>query len=619
MTEASEQAIEDLQALNRIGQVLNQAVDVQGALDRALAQLVAQMGLGTGWIFLREPSSQEKWWGPGFTLVAHEGLPPAMKIDTPEAWNKGCDCQTLCLKGKLEEAYNEVRCSRLGGVSGDRQELAVHASAPLRSGDRILGILNVAAPGWDSFSERSLSLLRNAGAQIGTALERARLYDLLQERRAHEHAALLDFTNQLLSRTNLQEMMEYLVEEVRQLLRVDACALLLPDEADPDRLYFAAASGWRSDPVQEDRRIPADERTGAGRVMQTQRPVILRESDPPQETTWRPDWLPGEGFAETAIVPLVANGHSIGVLLIEAREPHHLQENDIRFLQLAGNQAALALEKVRWQQEQIRRQRLEEELSVARQIQLSMLPVSVPRVEGWEFAVHYVTARQVGGDFYDFFDLPPEDGRPRMGLVVADVAGKGVPAALFMALSRTTIRNVAIGDRTPRAALEKANELVLEDSKADLFLSAFYGALNLDDGKLVYCNAGHNPPLWRCPASGGQSELDGEGIVLGVLPEITLEDRALNLGPGDFVVFYTDGVTEAMNEEMEQFGVERLKQAIPPEPGAAGEVVEAIVSAVNEHVGQAERWDDLTLLVARRLTALPAAQGPAHRADLWAE
>ena len=215
MADISEQAIEDLQALNRIAQVLNQAVDMQSALDRALAQLLAQMGLETGWIFLREPASQDRWWGPGFTLVAHEGLPPAMSLDNPEAWEKGCDCQTLCLNANLEDAYNEVRCSRLGGLSGDRQELVVHASAPLRSGDQILGILNVAAPSWDSFGQRALSLLENAGAQVGSALERARLYDLLQERRAHEHVALLDLTNQLLSRTDLEELMEYLVEEVR--------------------------------------------------------------------------------------------------------------------------------------------------------------------------------------------------------------------------------------------------------------------------------------------------------------------------------------------------------------------------------------------------------------------
>lgn len=603
MPDAGEQAIQDLQALNRIAQVLNQAVDMQSALDRALAQLVAQMDLETGWIFLREPSNQDKWGGPGFDLVAYEGLPPAMRLDRPEAWDKGCDCQTLCLNGKLEGAYNEVRCSRLGEVSGDRRQLAIHASVPLRSGDQILGILNVAAPSWDSFSERALSLLENAGAQIGSALERARLYDLLQERRAHEQATLLDFTNQLLSRTDLKEIMEYLVEEVQELLGADACALLLPDEANPDILRFAAASGWRSDPVREERRVPADERTGAGRVMRTQRPIILEESDPQRDTSWRPDWLPAEEFATTGIVPLVANGRSVGVLLIEAREPRRLQENELRFLQLAGNQAALALEKARWQQEQIQRQRLEEELAVARQIQLSMLPVSVPQFDGWEFSVHYVTARQVGGDFYDFFELPSETGRPRLGLVVADVAGKGVPAALFMALSRTTIRNVAIGDRTPGAALEKANELILEDSKADLFLSAFYGSLDLKGGELVYCNAGHNPPIWICCGPDRQQELSGDGIVLGVLPEIALEEGAVTLQPGDMVVLYTDGVTEAMNEELEEFGVERLMNAIPRTPETAEDVVKAIVSAVNEHVGEAPRWDDFTLVVARRLPA----------------
>ena len=601
MAEDRQQLIEDLETLNDIAAALNRAVDVRDALDQALANLVELMNVQTAWIFLRDGTAHEKWHGPGFRLAAHHNLPPAMNLQNPEAWNKGCDCQTLCLKGKLDDAYNEVRCSRLGEVSGDRRGLVIHASSPLRAGERILGILNVAAPSWDSFSPRALSLLENVGCQVGVALERAQLYDLLQERRLQEQATLLDFTNQLLSRLDLSDLMTFLVEEVRALVAVDACALLLPDDEDPEFLQFRATSGWHRDPAAAGRRVPADRRSSSGQAMFTQQPVVLEDIDLSEVAPWMADWLPDEGFRSAGVVPLIAEGRSIGALVVDMREQRKLREEDVRLLQLMANQAALALETARLHQVEIRRHRLEEELTVARQIQLSMLPPTSPQAQGWEFATYYEAARQVGGDFYDYFDVPHDDGARRLGLVVADVADKGVPAALFMALSRTTIRNVASSDRTPAAALEKANELILKDSQTDLFLTAFYLTLDLDSGRLVYSNAGHNPPLWYRAASQEILPLATGGIALGVVPDILLDNVEIKLEQGDVLVLYTDGVTEAMNPQLEEFGLQRLQQAIPAsEEQSAPGVMHAVVEAVNRHGEGASRWDDITLLVVRR-------------------
>lgn len=601
MSDDRQQLIEDLQTLNDIATTLNRAVDVRQALEQSLARLVALMGVDTGWIFLKDEAAQEKWHGPGFRLVAHHNLPPAMQLESSEAWKRGCDCQTLCLKGKLNDAYNEVRCSRLGAVSGERKGLVVHASSPLRAGDQAVGILNVAAPSWDSFSPRALSLLSNVGAQVGVALERARLYDLLQEQRLQEQGMLLNFTNQLLSRLDLDDVMSFLVDEVRSLMAVDACALLLPDEEDPAYLRFRATSGWRNDPAAAGRRVPADERSSSGLAMHSQQPVVLTDVNVSDVAAWMADWLPEESFLSAGIVPLIAEGRSIGALVVDTREQRQLQESDVRLLQLMANQAALALEKARLHHEEIQRQRLDEELAVARQIQLSMLPAGSPEEAGWEFSAYYEAARHVGGDFYDFFELPRGDAGRRLGIVVADVADKGVPAALFMALSRTTIRNVAIGDRTPAAALEKANKFILSDSQTDLFLTAFYAALDLDSGRLVYCNAGHNPPLWYHAESGELELLARGGVALGVVPDLLLQNVEINLEPGDVLIFYTDGVTEAMNPVFEEFGLFRLQQAIAAAPNkSALDVVESVVAAVNLHSEDASRWDDVTLIVVRR-------------------
>lgn len=592
--------ITDFKTLNDIANTLNQAVDVHGALNDSLSRLVQIMKLDTGWIFVRNPVSTDLWWGPGYQLAAHYNLPPAMNLEHPEAWKGGCDCQGFCNVGTLDKAYNEVRCSRLADLSGGRGGLRVHASAPLVSGDQVLGILNVAAPNWDAFSPRALVLLTNIGAQMGAALERARLYDMLKERRIHEQAALLELSNQLLNMLELDDLVNFLVAEARRLLVVDACALLMPDENEK-RLIFRASTGWLSDPVAEGRKVPADEHSRSGQVMLSQRPLMLNLEDGSAEISkWTAEWVEAESFKAVAITPLIIQGRSIGTLVIQSREARNFSEDEIRFLQLLANQAAIAIENTRLHQEDLVRQRMEEELAIGRQIQLSLLPKSCPSVEGWLFCDAYKAAREVGGDFYDFFEIPDKPGS--IGLVIADVSDKGVPAALFMGVSRTLIRSAALSGKDPASTLQAANKLILAESESGLFLSAFYGILDTNSGQLAFANAGHNPPLWYSASDRLITRLSAKGIVLCVLDEISLEKRHVKINFDDVIVFYTDGVTEAFNLDYEEFGEERLRDVIARNAGrSAAEILNAIVDAVEDFSGDQDQNDDLTLFVVKRM------------------
>ncbi|MGD2050030.1 MAG: SpoIIE family protein phosphatase [Chloroflexota bacterium] len=595
--------IADLKTLGQIAQTLNQAVDVQGALNESLATLVDLMSLDTGWIFLKDELAIEPWWGKGYVLAAHYNLPPAMNLENPDAWKVGCDCQGFCNKGKLTEAYNEVRCSRLGDVEGEKRDLLVHASAPLRSGKRVLGILNVAAPAWDDFSPRSLALLENAGAQMGIALERAYLFDMLQERRIHEQAALLDLSNQLLSRTDLNDLMDYIVGQVHSLLQVDAVALLLPG-ANPNQLDFLAATGWKRDPVAKGRQVPAGQGSRSGQVMESKRPLVMNSFEPNNALPdLSVDWFSPEGFKSAVLIPLVAQEKSFGVMAIHSRTQRRFDDEEVRFLQLMANQAAMAIERARLRKEEIARQRLEKELAVGRQIQLSLLPKASPAKPGWEFCDIYKAARQVGGDLYDFFELP---GQPNLlGLVIGDVADKGVPAALFMGVSRTLIRSAALSGASPAKALEEVNRLILAESKTGLFLSAFYGILDTSTGRFTFSNAGHDPPLIYRSNSGDFLSLSTNGIVLGILDQLVYKEDEVTLSPADLLICYTDGVTEAMNPEMEEFGLDRLQEVITTcAGGSATDVLESIVTAVDNHAGQMDQFDDFTLFVVKRLGTL---------------
>ena len=221
---------------------------------------------------------------------------------------------------------------------------------------------------------------------------------------------------------------------------------------------------------------------------------------------------------------------------------------------------------------------------------------------GWQFAATYQAAHIVGGDFYDFYDLP---GKPeRLGLVIADVADKGVPAALFMALSRTIIRTTALSGRGPASALLRANGLILNDSASDLFLSAVYAALEVETGRLVYANAGHNRPLWYRAATGYIDELPARGTILGVIDEIRMEERRLDVAPGDVLVFYTDGITEAVNAEGEFYDEERLRRTLAAHSHeSAQQILDAIIGALESFIGDTEPADDITCVVVKRTTS----------------
>ncbi len=596
--------IDALTALHRISNTLNQAVDVHAVLDDALADLVKLMGLTSGWIVLKDPAARNGSSSNGYVLTAHHNLPPALATDNKEAWEHRCACETLCDQGLLTQAYNEVRCDRLAQSPGDRRGLSVHASVPLYARDRVLGILNVAAPDWDSFSDQALKLLTSVGSEIGIALERAQLYDLLRERRILEQQMLIDFSRQLLSRRDPNDLIEYLVQQVRQVLQADACTLLLPGR-EPGFLEFGATSGWRSDPATEGHRLPPSGHSEPCLVMHTRQPVLVEDIQAGGPTCWSSAWLLAEDFRGHAAVPLLVNGYSVGVLVISQRQPRLLDRDEVRCLSLMANQAAVALEQARLQRDEIMVQTLEKELALGRQIQLSLLPSAPPTVAGWEFAAYYEAAREVGGDSYDFLELPGEPRR--LGIAIADVTGKGVPAALFMARNSATIRATGLRGGSPSTVLLQLNKSILRnDGPSELLLTALYAVLDTLLGRLVFANGGHCRPLWFQAATGMLQELSSQSMILGALDGIELEECEINLKPGDVIVLYTDGVTEAMDADGQFFGTKRLKEVVAAGAGAsAQQLLENVIDAVQGFAGPDSRSDDIALVVVRRCPSDP--------------
>jgi serine phosphatase RsbU (regulator of sigma subunit) len=242
------------------------------------------------------------------------------------------------------------------------------------------------------------------------------------------------------------------------------------------------------------------------------------------------------------------------------------------------------------------RERIEQELHVARRIQQASLPESVPALEAWEISPRYRPAREVGGDFFDFLEL--EDGR--LGVVVGDATGKGVPAALMMSTTCGMLRAVAQGsDYSPGEVLERVNDALIARIPANMFITCFYGVLDLSSGSFAYANAGHDLP-YRRRHGGAAEELRARGMPLGLMPGMGYEQKEITLQAGEAALFYSDGLVEAHDPKGEMFGFPRLRTLVA-EHGEEGSLVDFLLEELYSFVGEGwEQEDDITLLTLRR-------------------
>ncbi len=241
---------------------------------------------------------------------------------------------------------------------------------------------------------------------------------------------------------------------------------------------------------------------------------------------------------------------------------------------------------------------LRRELGVAAKMQESILPTDFPDDPRYDLHAWMTPAQEVGGDFYDFFKLEND----RLAMVVADVSGKGVPAALFMMVSRTLVKGTAIGNPDPTKCMAEVNDLLAESNEESMFVTVFYTSFDPASGLLEYANGGHNLPF-VVKASGEVEQVESEsGLVLGVIPDFVFPGGSISLEPGDTFFLYTDGVTEAMNEAGEEFGEEALAKALSECAGSsAADVRRYVVDAVKVHAGDAAQSDDITCLALKYL------------------
>jgi sigma-B regulation protein RsbU (phosphoserine phosphatase) len=476
----------------------------------------------------------------------------------------------------------------------DSSDEAAIVLYPLVAKAELLGVLVIsgAIEAGDISAETRRELLKNFSGQASQAIENMQL-QMAQQEEAWVNTALLQVAEAVSKLTDLNEILSTIVRMVPMLVGVNSCVILIWEEergvyrAGPSFGLTEMGQGLLESFEVEQSEFALVEAQGVERI----------GPDASYYTFKLPAWMDTIFGSETAdIVPLYARARLVGALLVgPAPRAKALSGRRLNIVTGIAQQAAVAVVNDQLYKESAERSRLDQELNVARSIQASLMPSGDPDMPGCSVASFWQAAREVSGDFYDF--MPFADGS--WGIAIADVADKGVPAALFMALSRTILRTVAFNRRSPAAAMERANQIIYGDTSSDLFVTVFYAVWNPDAETLTYASGGHNPPI-HIHTDGSISLLRSDGIALGVLEEIQLAEDGSRLRKGDVVVFYTDGITEAMNEDLDEFGLERLcLVAKNARKGDAADIVDAIRNSIEEHSGSTPQFDDITLVVMK--------------------
>lgn len=417
-----------------------------------------------------------------------------------------------------------------------------------------------------------------------------------------KYRLLLKLSQEIGRTFDLQEVLSYLLESLRTAVSYDAAGVFVLNrrvplgQASGERVIAGMATvGFDDTPRDEDPMLSQGKGI-IGHVIRTGQTLIA------PDVRLDPHYVEGRVSTRSEIaVPIFSNRDVIGALNLESDTLDAFSEADTEFLEFFAVAAAISIEKAILHREMIEKHRIEQQLRIARQVQGALLPVADPMLSGYDVAGINVPTWEIGGDYFDY--LPQPDGR--LGVAIADVSGKGVPAALIMATFRAALRAQRQRDILLEQMVIELNRILLDSMDSSRFVTAVYGLLDRETGAFGYANCGHNPPL-LLRAGGACESLASSGPALGMWAGARFEPGRVTLEFGDTLVLYTDGVVEVMEPGGELFGAERLERVLR-EHGEkpARDMIQAVVDATHAFAGREGYEDDFTLVMVKRESRSP--------------
>src|SRR3954464_4979409 len=468
------------------------------------------------------------------------------------------------------------------GVEGVRSELAV----PLIVKNKVIGVIDLEAPQPGYFTEEHSRLLTLVASRIASGIENARLYTRVS-RQAQTLTLLNEISRDLTSILNLDELMQSIAETLTRLIDYQMFSILLLDGTGQNLVHRFSLRFKENIQLKHD--IPLG-RGLVGAAAQLKQAIVV----PDVRKDARYIMANPETKSELC-VPLIHKGAVIGVLDLEHTRPNYFTEDHRRAMTTLGAQLAIAIENARLY-ERIAKQeaRLENELDMAREIQIRLLPQAVPTLRGAEVAARFAPARTIGGDMYEFLQYSGDS----TAIMIGDVSGKGAPAALYAALVAGILRSAADGEPSPAEMLTLVNTALTERPISAQYISMIYAVWDGANGTLRIPNSGLPRPIY---SHSGQTEIvQATGLPLGPFDDATFDELDLHVSPGDVFVFFSDGISDAANPAFENFGRARIEKIVAEKhPASAQEIVNCIFDAVRQFSQGCDPFDDETVVVIK--------------------
>ena len=403
---------------------------------------------------------------------------------------------------------------------------------------------------------------------------------------------LLDITMKISRSLDLEEVLVMVMDTLGSLIPYDAAGIYLLDENAKGEKSFHTEMlrGYEIEDLADPHLQPGEGIIGY--VAETCKPVLANDVRQNQHYANKRRHTNSE-----MCVPIISNDEVVGVINLENDNLNAYDEDDLQVLQLLASQVAIIIEKVKLHEQVVEKKRLEAQLEVARQVQLELFPEHDPQLIGFDISAYNFPTEEVSGDYYDWVRLFED----QIGVVIADASGKGIPAGLLMAFLRATLRAAAHVGYAPHISLTKANYLLWESIENNQFVTAIYGILDATNKTFAFANAGHNP-LLLFKENGEAFFIERGGLPLGMFRETRYYEHFLQLESGDNLILYTDGITEAANEDGEEFGKDRLVECLRMGKDlVAKELIELIHQEVKTFSGIENLTDDGTLFVIKTL------------------
>ena len=412
-------------------------------------------------------------------------------------------------------------------------------------------------------------------------------------KRALEEVSILnDIAIAISSTKSLDHVMDMIVQKCIKHIQAEQGAIMLLDEKKEDKPFQTMIRGWdttaTSLPYRMDTQL-------TGWMIKNREPLMI--NDLVKDDRFHSVKDSDISIHSLLCVPLMNKGNMIGLLSIFNKKGEDgFRIDDQRLLSIIAAQSAQVIENARLLEEEQALQRIQEELRFAYEIQINLLPKKPPSIKGYDIFARSIPAKEVGGDYYDF--IPVE--KNRLAFCLGDVSGKGMPAALLMSNLQATIRGQTMVNATTAECLHRSNTILFHNTPPEKFATFFYGILDPESHSLIYSNAGHNYPFLFIKGE-KPVQLKESGIVLGCMETFPFTEEKITLKPGEILLIYSDGITEAVNSDNEEFGESKLVEVMMKNQALSAEkMVERIISTVQEYTGDSPQTDDITLIIIKR-------------------